>query len=215
MIGKNVRICDGKPQLDLPRVTVTSTDELSIHSIASATAQLAHRSSQPHDIGKSNALIAAVVRALSGVSPSRATQLVRPYRAAKKLRNPNADLTDVKPPIEIRTDSRELIEAGEFLRAEPQSFNDETQALRKQLLRFDVSWVLLPLDGAEIEALKRWGELARLPFCATDSGSSTQSNGGVISRYPSSEDTAPRYDHESSDLQYNFISEGEPLPVAA
>jgi hypothetical protein len=97
------------------------------------------------------------------LTPNRVAQLVKRHQAAGTL---PADMildTDAPPqppplPVEIRTSNGDLVEAAEFLRAELNGADDGSALLRKQLLRFDVRWQLLPSDAAELLALERWAE---------------------------------------------------------
>lgn len=166
---------DTKP---LPiELTVTSTDKHLAYSL-NGPLELIHRSAQVSTLGD-DALLYATVKALEFISPNRVTRLLKIHR--KHQASVIADSSDepVPPdeqedtleakmnflPVQIRTSSQELIEAGNILQS--LSFDAVPlglpQALWVQLKRFEIQWQSLPLDSAEVSALQRWCDMCCVP----------------------------------------------------
>jgi hypothetical protein len=158
------------PSAPVPLVlTVASTSRHSVYSL-NAPLALCHRSMKPLENETTNALVRAVVDGLSTITPTRmqgyqyvrrahdqAIELDRAMdegREAKKIEHS-------KVPMEIRTNSKQLLEAGTYLQtlaSSPVNIGDSNE-LHYQLQRFDVAWQLLPANSAEIAALERFARL--------------------------------------------------------
>lgn len=129
--------------------------------------QLTHRCARPCAAG--DGIIEAVIHGLRTVTPGRLGRhhkLLLAHEAALAIVDPTSALpTSQQVPIEIRTSSRELIEAGMFLRSQAAFTVDvgAAHSLWQQLRRFDISWVLLPADSAEVTALGRWARCHCVP----------------------------------------------------
>jgi hypothetical protein len=81
-----------------------------------------------------------------------------------------------------------LIEAAQYLRDETAKIDDETNPLKKQLQRFDVTWVLLSPQAAELQALQRWAKITCHPGeAATRAEETRQSYRATRSSYESME----------------------------
>jgi hypothetical protein len=80
----------------------------------------------------------------------------------RDVENVPTEELEIKLPIEIRTGSDELIEAGNctLLQTKDKSEPHLISEFRKQLQRFDVRWIRLYSDDApELCALRRWATL--------------------------------------------------------
>ena len=153
-------------------ISITSTENLSVYSLTSFKMELTHRSAAPCEFGKDFALIAAATRALSTLGNGQVDKLLNHWPQAA---HPLLVGQDGKPllPVTIRTNNDVLIEAAEFLRQEAPIDDFRSSSLRAQLRRFDIKWVLLPDDAAELKALTRWAELECRPGAAAASDDET------------------------------------------
>jgi hypothetical protein len=108
-------------------------------------------------------VIAATVQALTWINQYRTRRLLTLLQIyLRDAENVPVEDLEIKLPIEVRTSSDDLIEAGNCLleqrndRSKPPLISE----FRKQLLRFDVRWVKLYSDDApELCALRRWATL--------------------------------------------------------
>lgn len=164
-------------------ISVTSSPTLLSYSLTGPAVD-AHRYCKACTVGPDDGLLEAVATALGFLTPRRAAHLLkiqRNYRAALKLYENPTFLPGTRPdpkdlPISIRTSSQRLADAG--LALCEMTFNDVPEGLATRLWmelnRFDVTWVLLPIDAAELVTLQRWGSIHFRPGEAFKRGEETR-----------------------------------------
>jgi len=146
-------------------ITVTATPSLTAHNLH-ASAPLAHRSASACALGPDDGLLEATVKALRSISPARKRLHSIATKAAQTATLHVTEIprnTEVR--VQIHTNSARLIEAADVLKILPlKDAPDGLPAeLWRQLHRFEIVWVKLPDDSAEIATLQRWATAALVP----------------------------------------------------
>jgi hypothetical protein len=121
---------------------------------------ISHRRARPI-VDEDNGLIVAIIHALRTVEPPTLAQIRKvhdKYRLHMQSRSSTPVPEQTRTPLQIRTDSPELVEAGAFVTTmNRDDFPVGLQySLAKQLQRFDVTWKLLQPGVAEIALLADW-----------------------------------------------------------
>ena len=181
------------PHLALPTppiqlvLTVTATTNFLSYALTGPS-QDAHRWARANKLGPDDGLLEALLEALQMLTAARTKKLLAAHRSYQSavwfIKNPGCIRpADFKPlprhlELTIRTGSRNLIEAGTFLRQ--QRFDKVPTGIESELWcelnRFDVRWTELHHHAAELKALQRWAVLACQPGYAMSRDEETKAD---------------------------------------
>jgi excisionase family DNA binding protein len=141
-------------------IAITSTSSRCSYNI-SGPMNLAHGSSWRFDVGGDCSLCEAAIKALKSLTPGRTWRLRQEMAA---IRAPAATQDEIprdapapKLAITIKTSSPSFAQKGECLSATLRTSGNSPclapslRAFRKQLQRFHVIWILLPVESSAIE----------------------------------------------------------------